>query len=90
MNEPTALAEAQHPTALNRRGEARHADDRVLCREMHHLEAIEPIERLERDTPLYADVRRQVSEIDIDSTRMIFDHPTEPSGQKRGRGPEVL
>lgn len=55
MNEATALAEAKHPGALHRRGQARDPDDRLFGRIVHDLEAIQPLQRLHGDTSLHAD-----------------------------------
>ena len=90
MNEATAVTEAKHPSALDRRGEARHTDKRLRCREVHDLEPIQPFERLERCPPLHGDSRGKLSQVDVDTAGVFLDHSTESSSDKRGRWSKVL
>ena len=76
MNEPTALAETKKPAALDRGGEARHTNKRLLRREVHDLEAIQAFQRLDGDPPLHTDARCQVSKVDCDAAGVFLDHPS--------------
>jgi hypothetical protein len=90
MNEATALAQAKQPTASDRWGEARHADYRLLCREVHDLETIQPLECLDGNSRLHTDTRGETRKIDGNAAWMLFNHPAKPSSQKRRRWPKVL
>ncbi|MEP1126317.1 MAG: hypothetical protein ABJH68_20740 [Ilumatobacter sp.] len=90
MNEATALAEAKQASTLDRRGEAGHPDKQPFRREVHDLEPIQPFERLDGNPALHADTRCEICQVNIDTAGVFLDHPTEPSGQKRGSRTEVL
>lgn len=90
MNDATALTEPEEATTRHRRREAGNANKRLLLREVHDLEAIQPFQRLERHSPLHTDARGEICEIEVEAAGMLLDRPSEATGEERCRRPKVL
>lgn len=83
MEEATSLGETEYPTTMNRRNEARHADDRFVIGQAHDLEAMQSLERLDGGRALHPDTRCQSDEVDFSPAGMLFHDSSEPASQKR-------